>query len=264
MLTASSASGLVRNNATGVALRTNTTDRLVVDSSGNVGINTSTISQTLHQHADSSGSNYHAFTNNSTGTSGSDGFLVGINASESALVWNQENTELIFATNNTEKARITSGGNFLVGCTSLPSTSVEGFVITGTNSGNFSSSGSSTSAYNHLIFRNANDIVGFISTSGSATTYSTTSDYRLKEDLQDFNALEIASKIKMYDFKWKADDSRGYGVMAHELQEVVPQAVSGDKDAEDMQQVDYSKLVPILLKSIQELEARVKELEKEI
>ena len=68
----------------------------------------------------------------------------------------------------------------------------------------------------------------------------------------------------MYDFKWKEADSRSYGVMAHELQEVLPQAVSGDKDAEEMQQVDYSKLVPILLKSIQELEARVQELEKEI
>jgi len=121
-----------------------------------------------------------------------------------------------------------------------------------------------TNSSSCIAFKNPNGTVGTIQTLDSATSYNTSSDYRLKEDLQDFNALEIASKIKMYDFKWKADDSRSYGVMAHELQEVVPQAVSGDKDAEDMQQVDYSKLVPILLKSIQELEARVKELEKEI
>ena len=49
--------------------------------------------------------------------------------------------------------------------------------------------------------------------------------------------------------------------MAHELQEVVPNAVSGEKDAEEMQGVDYSKIVPLLIKSIQELEARVKTLE---
>ena len=175
---------------------------------------------------------------------------------------------LSFQTNNagtiSEKARLTSGGNFLVNCTAVPDSTVEGFVITGNSSGNRSSSGSATTSYNHLLFYNGNGIVGSISTGGSTTTYSTTSDYRLKEDLQDFNALEIASKIKMYDFKWKADDTRSYGVMAHELQEVVPQAVSGDKDDQYMQQVDYSKLVPILLKSIQELEARVKELEKEI
>ena len=121
-----------------------------------------------------------------------------------------------------------------------------------------------TNSSSCIAFKNPNGTVGTIQTLDSATSYNTSSDYRLKEDLQDFNALEIASKIKMYDFKWKADDSRSYGVMAHELQEVVPQAVSGEKDAEDMQQVDYSKLVPILLKSIQELEARVKELEKEI
>tara|TARA_R100001198_G_scaffold13023_1_gene5599 strand:- start:1819 stop:5916 length:4098 start_codon:yes stop_codon:yes gene_type:complete len=121
-----------------------------------------------------------------------------------------------------------------------------------------------TNSSSCISFKNPNGTVGTIQTLDSATSYNTSSDYRLKEDLKDFNALDIASKIKMYDFKWKADDTRSYGVMAHELQEVVPQAVSGDKDAEDMQQVDYSKLVPILLKSIQELEARVKELEKEI
>ena len=65
----------------------------------------------------------------------------------------------------------------------------------------------------------------------------------------------------MYDFKWKSDNKRNYGVIAHELQEIIPQAVVGEKDDKEMQQADYSKLVPVLLKSIQELEARVKELE---
>ena len=121
-----------------------------------------------------------------------------------------------------------------------------------------------TTQFHNIFYKATGGIVGSISTTDTATAFNTSSDYRLKEDLQDFNALEIASKIKMYDFKWKADDSRSYGVMAHELEEVVPQAVSGEKDAEEMQGVDYSKLVPILLKSIQELEARVQELEKEI
>jgi glycerol-3-phosphate responsive antiterminator len=51
--------------------------------------------------------------------------------------------------------------------------------------------------------------------------------------------------------------------MAHELQEVLPQAVSGNKDAEEMQSVDYSKIVPLLVKSIQELKAEVDKLKKE-
>ena len=68
---------------------------------------------------------------------------------------------------------------------------------------------------------------------------------------------DMVSKIKMYDFKWKSDESRSYGVMAHELQEVLPDAVSGEKDAEEMQGVDYSKIVPLLVKSIQELKAEI-------
>tara|TARA_Y100000289_G_scaffold6815_2_gene6155 strand:+ start:3684 stop:12842 length:9159 start_codon:yes stop_codon:yes gene_type:complete len=103
----------------------------------------------------------------------------------------------------------------------------------------------------------------------TAVNYNTTSDYRLKEDYKDFNGLDITSKIKVYDFKWKNKDHRSYGVIAHELNDVVPSAVTGEKDGQDMQAVDYSKLVPLLLKSVQELKeenlalkARVNALEK--
>jgi hypothetical protein len=112
-------------------------------------------------------------------------------------------------------------------------------------------------------FANNNGVVGSISTLAFATTYNTSSDYRLKEDLQDFKGLDKISKISVYDFKWKTDESRSYGVMAHELQEVLPQAVVGEKDAEEMQGVDYSKIVPLLVKSIQELKAEVDLLKQE-
>ena len=83
----------------------------------------------------------------------------------------------------------------------------------------------------------------------------------MKKDLKDFDGLDKVSKISVYDFKWKVDNSSSYGVMAHELQDVLPDAVSGEKDGEEMQGVDYSKIVPLLIKSIQELEAKVKILE---
>ena len=67
----------------------------------------------------------------------------------------------------------------------------------------------------------------FYNTKSTGVSYNTSSDYRLKEDLQDFAGLDMVSKIPVYDFKWKTDESRSYGVMAHELQEVLPQAVSG-------------------------------------
>ena len=113
------------------------------------------------------------------------------------------------------------------------------------------------------IFHSQATEVGSISINSSSTAYNTSSDYRLKEDLKDFAGLDMVSKIPVYDFKWKADDYRGYGVMAHELEEVLPQAVTGEKDAEDMQGVDYSKIVPLLVKSIQELKKEVDTLKKE-
>ena len=109
--------------------------------------------------------------------------------------------------------------------------------------------------------------IGTITTNNSTTSYNTTSDYRLKEDLKDINGLDKVSKIKIYDFKWKNCDERMDGVLAHELQKILPYAVVGEKDAinEDgkiiPQGVDYSKLVPVLVKAIQELSDKVSALE---
>ena len=97
--------------------------------------------------------------------------------------------------------------------------------------------------------------VGNISVTTSATAYNTGSDYRLKEDLKEIKGLEKVSAIKVYDFKWKNEESRMDGVIAHELQEVLPYAVYGEKDGKEMQGVDYSKIVPVLVKAIQELSA---------
>ena len=98
----------------------------------------------------------------------------------------------------------------------------------------------------------------------NATAFNTTSDYRLKEDYRSFDGLNIINDINVYDFKWKDKNGvtgkRAYGVKAHELNSSMPSAVTGEKDATDMQTVDYSKLVPILIKSIQELKAEIETL----
>ena len=114
-----------------------------------------------------------------------------------------------------------------------------------------------------VSFTNGIQEVGWISYTGSnGVSYNSASDYRLKEDLQDFNGLDKISKIKMYDYKWKSGNDRSYGAMAHELQEIIPYAVSGEKDGEDMQGVDYSKIVPLLVKSIQEQQKQIEELKQ--
>jgi hypothetical protein len=111
-----------------------------------------------------------------------------------------------------------------------------------------------------IQFRRNGSAVGDITTTTTSTAYNTSSDYRLKQDLKDFNGLSLVNQINVYDYQWKSDNTRSYGVMAHELQSVLPYAVTGVKDGEKMQGVDYSKIVPILIKSIKELKAEIETL----
>ena len=105
--------------------------------------------------------------------------------------------------------------------------------------------------------------VGNITTNGSSTSYNTTSDYRLKENVVDLTgALDRLSKLDVHRFDYKTNPDRTVdGFLAHEVQAVVPEAVTGIKDAVDgngkpiYQQVDYSKVVPLLAASIKELKA---------
>ena len=113
-------------------------------------------------------------------------------------------------------------------------------------------------------FYNGNGQVGTISTNGTATTYATSSDYRLKRDavlVDGVLALAAVMSWPIKSFVWRADDSRDVGVIAHELQAVKPGAVTGTKDGADMQGVDYSKLVPELVAAVQHLAGRVVALE---
>jgi len=179
-----------------------------------------------------------------------------------------------------ERMRITSGGDVLIATIAketqgitLYGTGANGFYIKTTGTCGYLVTNSGTvggTTGNFLTLYNNNVSVGSIVLNGANNVvYNTSSDYRLKEDLKDFAGLDMVSKIPVYDYAWKSDGWRNYGVMAHELQEVLPQAVTGVKDAvnEDgtinPQEVDYSKIVPLLVKSIQELTAKVDKLEQE-
>ena len=106
--------------------------------------------------------------------------------------------------------------------------------------------------------------VGSISTTASATAYNTTSDVRLKHAIATLaGALDVVAALKPVRFRWNADDSPGVGFLAHELQQVIPEAVTGEPDAVDAQGnivpqgVDHSKLVPWLAAALQETLAQV-------
>ena len=130
----------------------------------------------------------------------------------------------------------------------------------------------STNWHEFVFFRNQGSTIGSIvgSNGGNMVAYSTSSDYRLKTDLKNYSGIDLVNKIKTYDFAWRKDSSRMFGVMAHELQAILPYAVNGQKDAVDEngkiipQSVDYSKLTPLLVKAIQEQDVKIKELQLQI
>jgi hypothetical protein len=109
----------------------------------------------------------------------------------------------------------------------------------------------------------ADNSVGTISSTVSGTAYNTASDARLKENIADAEDAGVkVDAIQVRQFDWKADGShQDYGMVAQELVEVAPEAVTGEPDGEEMMGVDYSKLVPMLVKEIQSLRARVHALE---
>ena len=132
-------------------------------------------------------------------------------------------------------------------------------------------SGTQYSAWSQLSFEDsAGNVKGSITNNSFSTQFNTSSDYRLKEDIQAVpNATARTLALKPCNFQWVGSTYRVDGFLAHELAEQVPDAVTGDKDAVDSegnpvyQGIDQSKIVPLLVKTIQELEARIAALEED-
>ncbi len=168
-----------------------------------------------------------------------------------------------------ERMRLTYQGNLLVGTTSITDANQALLVLQSAypktrmeirNDGQ-------TSALYAITFRNGNGLVGDITTSGSATSFNTSSDYRLKNTIAPMTgALAKVALLKPCTYKWNADGSDGQGFIAHELQEVVEGCVTGEKDAVDAegnpryQGVDTSFLVATLTAAIQEQQAIITQL----
>ena len=275
ILNATTTNGLVTSadNSGSLQLQTNNgTTAVTIDTSQNVGIGTTSPTDRLHivTNGTSVYNVFRASNANSTAT-----MVVGVGGSavaatslqNNAYLWNLGNSALSFGTNDTERMRITSGGQLLVATTSgTMGTSGKTPVQRIVNSSNalIGLETTATSSYNMMLFNNGNGEVGTINTSGTGTSYGTTADYRLKENVAPMiGALDKVAQLKPVTYTWKTDGSVGQGFIAHELQEVVPDCVTGEKDAVDengtpqYQNVDTSFLVATLTAAIQELKAEL-------
>lgn len=272
---------------------------MTLDASGNllVGGTTNTSMATVQITVGSTSTASSALQLLST-TSGSNGIYFGDGTSSTDryrgyLEYNHASDFMVFATAATERARISSDGTFRVKGAGTAGTT-DAFQVAGTapadaaridSSGNLlvgttstsngalinwykasgtieTSSGGITTAQNHIVFANPNGNVGSIQVDGSATSYNTSSDYRLKNTIAPMTgALAKVALLKPCTYKWNVDGSDGEGFIAHELAEVCPSAVVGEKDAVDAdgkpqyQGIDTSFLVATLTAAIQELKA---------
>ena len=161
-----------------------------------------------------------------------------------------------------------TGNIYMGGLTSEPQ---NGYLVVKSNAGKYSIvvGGGSTDTFTALAFTQANDaVVGTVAISSSSTAYNTTSDYRIKENVVDLeNATARLNLLKPYRFNFIGQTDTVDGFYAHEVSNVVHEAITGAKDAVDdngndiLQGIDQSKLVPLLVATIQELEARITALE---
>jgi hypothetical protein len=255
-----------------------------IDSSGNVGIGTTSPS-TYGKFVSVTGDNATTFAavgaTNMLRVQGYNSTYLGT-VIESVNLAQNANTPLfvnasqtLFGISGSEKMRIDSSGNLLVGQTSdsisakisaTGSSNASHFITTASANAGVAINLERNNAGILMNFRyNGADISGAsISTSaGTSVAYNVGSDYRLKNNIQNmFGGIATISALQPITYNWISDNSQGEGFIAHELAKVIPLAVTGEKDAVDAdgkpqyQGVDYSKIVVHLVAAIQELSAK--------
>jgi len=274
-------------------IQTANTTAVTVDASQNVGIGTTsptnkltiggTNSNVFFKNADATtgyaacqivntgGSFYFGLTN-STGA-----FWANTAGNYAATIGTSNATNLSFATNDNVRMVIDSSGSLLINTTSniaLSSRTVPLQILQNNNLREAITIKANSSTYDisSVNFVNASGTqVGYIFMNGSSTSYVTSSDYRLKDNIVPMTgALNKVAQLKPVTFTWKADNSSGQGFIAHELQTVVPDCVTGEKDAVDTegnpkyQGVDTSFLVATLTAAIQEQQTIINDLKARV
>ena len=278
MLSASSGGWIGTQSNHDFMLQTNNQERMRIDSSGRVGIGTSSPSYKL---------DVASTVQIRAGESLRLQNVAGSSAATVQCAGAGSNSDLGFSTAGSERMRIDSSGNLLVGTTIAGQPNEDAMAFTG-NMLRLSHANGNTGNYVYFIY-NGLGVGSIANNGGSAVAYNTSSDYRLKTDAQPMTGASArVQALNPVNFEWISDGTRVDGFLAHEAQAVVPEAITGTKDAmkdeeyevtpaveatydedgneltaaveavmgtrsvPDYQGIDQSKLVPLLTAALQE------------
>jgi len=238
------------------------TQAMTLDASGNLGIGTTSPTATLQVAGTVKISNSNA--NNELTFTGTDFTNVFSETSSGFQFGTTSTGYLAFLTNNTERARIDSSGNLLVGKTAQDTSSV-GFSVGSGGATRTVLTGTSTLDATQF-YRAGGTNVGTITCTSTTTTYNVTSDYRLKNVIGAVTGHgERLDALEPIEYEWKSNGSRTRGFLAHKFQEVYADSVSGTKDAVDEEgnpkyqgmQAATSEVIADLVAEIQSLRQRL-------
>jgi len=256
-------------------IRTNATTKMLVTAAGNLAIGTTSSAERVTIAG--VGSLYPNIKFTFPGVTSRFMKIGMVSATKYEFHVNGSGTYMTFATEGTERMRIESGGDIVVKkriISNSSNSSDNGLILYGgTNDAgiiySFRETGASGSVFRWYT---GGTVVGSVSTTASSTSFNTSSDYRLKENvIKMTDALNRVSQLKPSRFNFIIDPNKTVdGFLAHEVQNIVPEAISGEKDAVDedgnpeYQGIDQSKLVPLLVGAIQELKAEIETLKTQI
>lgn len=244
-----------------------TSHRLTLDSSSNYGgIQLKQSGTQIGQLIQEGGTGNVYLDADSAGTGG--GLILRTNGGSERMRINSNGTVLVGI--SSETATPTYGAVYINGDRSVGSTNDYPQIFVSHNSSNnhgivIKELGSSGNAIRFL--NSSGTVIGSVTTSASGTTYNTASDLRLKTDIQPIDhATDMLMAMNPVSHKWKADPDADavVGFIAQEMQEIVPEAVSGDADSDDMMSMDYGRITPVLVAALQDAHKKIEQLEQRI